>query len=246
MNMKLKRQTVFCVFAHPDDEAFGPGGTIARLARRHRVYVLCATKGQAGKDHGRRAKHDLAERRARELRASAKILGVRKVFFLGFEDGMLSNNLYHRLAANIERLAKRLRPEAFLTHEPRGGSGHIDHIAVSMATSYVFERLPFARLLLQHCLREERARALRKGYFIYVPPGYHRSEIGLVVDTRDVWDEKLAAMKAHASQFHDFKRILKFMRRFPREENFLVRWKGEKAESDRAARGRAARCMLGL
>lgn len=246
MNMKLKRKNIFCVFAHPDDEAFGPGGTIAKLARRHRVYVLCATKGQAGKDRGRRAKHDLAERRAAELRASAKILGVWKVFFLGFEDGTLSNDLYHRLAAKIDRYAKRFRPDVFLTNEPRGGSGHIDHITVSMVTSYVFERIPSARLLLQHCIREERARALRKDYFIYVPPGYRRSEIDLTVDTRDVWEQRMAAMKAHASQFHDLKRILRFAERSPKEEDFLVLLKGMKAGLGRAARGRAARRMLGL
>src|SRR3989344_3021670 len=235
--MRRTDKTILCVFAHPDDEAFGPGGTIARIAKRHRVYLLCATKGQAGKDRGRRAKRDLAERRARELRVSAKILGVRKVFFLGFEDGTLSNNLYHRLAAKIERYAKRLHPEILLTSEPRGGSGHIDHITVSMATSYVFDRLPFVRAMLYYCIREERARALRKGYFIYVPPGYRRSEIDLVVNTRDVGEQKRDAMQAHASQFHDFRRMLRFAERFPKEENFLVRLKGVEKGRGRTARG---------
>ncbi|OHA08432.1 MAG: hypothetical protein A3A44_00805 [Candidatus Sungbacteria bacterium RIFCSPLOWO2_01_FULL_60_25] len=244
--MRLRRKSVLCVFAHPDDEAFGPGGTIAKLAKRHRVYLLAATKGQAGKDRGRRATRDLARRRATELRASAKILGVRKVFFLGFADGALSNNLYHRLAASIERYARRFRPEVFMTHEPRGGSGHLDHIAVSMAVSYVFERLPFVRALLYSCLRAERARALRKGYFIYVPPGYRRSEIDLRVDTRDVWEQRVEAMQAHASQSHDLKRILRFAERFPKEENFLVLLKGARAGLGRAARGAAARRMLGL
>src|SRR3989344_2070722 len=184
--MRRTDKTILCVFAHPDDEAFGPGGTIAKIARRHRVYLLCATKGQAGKDRGARAKRDLAACRAAELRASAKILGVAKVSFLGFEDGTLSNNLYHRLAAKVEHYAKRLKPDAFLTHEPRGISGHIDHITVSMVVSYVFLRVPSARLLLQYCLREERAAAM-KNYFIYFPPGYSRAAVDLVARTNDVW-----------------------------------------------------------
>lgn len=217
-------KTVFCIFAHPDDEAFGPGGTIAKLTKRHRVYVLSATKGQAGEDKGKKARHDLGERRARELLRSAKILGARRVFFLGFQDGELSNSQYHKLAGKIERLAKRLKPEIFLTFEPHGISGHIDHITVSMVTNFVFERLPFVRTLLLACRTKERARAM-KGYFIYVPPGYSRSEIDLIVDVRDAWDTKLRAMLAHESQFPDGKRILKFARGFPKEEYFLVRSK---------------------
>lgn len=217
-------RTVAGIFAHPDDEAFGPGGTIALFARRNTVYLLSATKGQAGKDRGRKARRDLGERRARELAASAKILGVKKVYFLGFEDGTLSNNLYHALAAKIIAKLKPLRPEILLTTEPLGGSGHLDHIAVAMVTNYVFDRLPSAKILLQVCRTEERARAARK-YFIYVPPGYRRSEIDLVVDIRPVWGQKLAAMMAHRSQIHDMRRALAFARRFPKEEYFLIRAK---------------------
>ncbi len=40
---------ILMVFAHPDDETFRPGGTLALLARRGvRVQVLTATRGQAG------------------------------------------------------------------------------------------------------------------------------------------------------------------------------------------------------
>ena len=38
-----------CIFAHPDDEAFGPGGTIAKFAKKRPVYLICATKGESGK-----------------------------------------------------------------------------------------------------------------------------------------------------------------------------------------------------
>lgn len=217
-------RTIAGIFAHPDDEAFGPGGTIALLAKRNAVYLLSATKGQAGKDRGKKARRDLGERRARELVASARILGVRKVYFLGFEDGMLSNNLYHTLAEKIIAALKLLRPEILLTTAPLGGSGHLDHIAVAMVTNYVFDRLPSAKILLQICRTEERARAARK-YFIYVPPGYRRGAIDLAVDVRAVWGQKLAAMMAHRSQLHDIRRALAFAKRFPKKEYFLIRAK---------------------
>ena len=111
-------KTVVCIFAHPDDEAFGPGGTIAKFAKRHRVYILSATKGEAGEDSERQGQSTLARRRAEELRTAARILGARNVYFLGFKDGALSNNLYHALAAKIEVHLKRLRPEVLMTFEP--------------------------------------------------------------------------------------------------------------------------------
>lgn len=50
-NINLMGKKIVCIFAHPDDEAFGPGGTIALLAKKNDVYILCATKGEAGQHH---------------------------------------------------------------------------------------------------------------------------------------------------------------------------------------------------
>lgn len=223
--MKLPtKKTIMCIFAHPDDEAFGSGGTIAKLARTNDVYLICATKGEAGKESGKRGSRGLGNIREAELLRSAKVLGVKKVFFLGFKDGELCNNLYHKLAAKIEVILKRHRPEILMTHEPRGGSGHIDHITVSMVVSYAAGRLSFVKTVLQHCITEKRA-AKNKGYFIYVPPGYKKSEIDLVVDVRDVWEIKIKAMMQHWSQMHDVKRILRLSKGFPKEEYFLIKGK---------------------
>jgi len=220
-----KRLALAAIFAHPDDEAFGPGGTLARFAKKNDVYILCATKGQAGKDSRSAQKRTLGDVRADELRRSAKILGVKKVFFLDYEDGMLSNSIYHELAGRIARILKKITPEIILTFEPRGISGHIDHIAVSMISSFVYERMRGAEVILYHCITKERAEAQKKGYFIYIPPGYRRDEIDLVVHTKDVWDVKVRAMREHTSQAHDILRILKRAEKFPKEEYFLLRAK---------------------
>src|SRR3989344_4769755 len=139
------KQKIVCVFAHPDDEAFGPGGTIAEFSKTHNVYIICATKGEAGGfDHEK----NIAGIREKEMLASAKILGVREVRFLGFIDGKLCNEIYHQLADKITKYLEKIQPETLLTFEPRGVSGHIDHVTVSMVTSYVFERLSFVKKLL--------------------------------------------------------------------------------------------------
>jgi LmbE family N-acetylglucosaminyl deacetylase len=158
-----------CIFAHPDDEAFGPGGTIALQAKERDVYVICVTDGDAGQNSSEETR-DLGTVRKEELLRSTNILGVKEVFFLGYKDGYLSNALYHEIAKNILHIISPLQPDTLLTFEPRGVSGHIDHIAVSMITSYVFEKAAFVHKLLYYCITTQ-SRALQEPYFIYFPPG---------------------------------------------------------------------------
>lgn len=216
------RKSVVCIFAHPDDEAFGPSGTIYKLAQENDVYILCATRGQAGQDSRSETSVRLTTQRAHELQESAKHLGVKKVYFLGFIDGTLSNNLYHKLAEKIRGHLEKLKPEIVLTFEPHGVSGHIDHITISMATTFVVKKLEFVKELWYYCITNERAK-MRENYFIYFPPGYKRSEIDKVVDVGDVWDIKVRSMRFHESQKHDADRILKDADKSPKEEYFLVK-----------------------
>lgn len=218
-----KKPTVVCVFAHPDDEAFGPSGTIHKLTKTHDVYILCATRGQAGQDSFKESKNSLTHRRAQELKNSAKILGVKKVFFLGFKDGTLSNNLYHKLASKVQAHLENLDPEIVITYEPHGISGHIDHITVNFVTQFVlrdFRRN--VKELWMYCIQKGREE-FRNTYFVYFPQGYEKSQIDKTIDVADVWDIKVEAMHAHKSQIHDAKEVLRVAAKFPKEEYFLVR-----------------------
>lgn len=219
----MKIKNCLAVFAHPDDEAFGPSGTLALLAKEYNVYLLCATKGEAGAG-GKNA----GIIREQELLASAKFLGIKEVHFLGFEDGTLCNNLYHKLADAIKPYLEKYRPERVITFERLGVSGHIDHITVSMVTTFLFEKLKFIKELWYFC-NDKSYRKFVPPYFIYFPEGYDRDKVDERVDVSSVWDRKVAAAKAHASQKHDFDRIFKVysllnkLRLFRKEELFLVR-----------------------
>lgn len=223
MKVTQKPKTIVCIFAHPDDEAFGPGGTIAQLARENDVYVICATKGEAGKCEPNR-ETPLEHQRAEELQASARVLGVKEVFFLGFRDGELCNNKYHELAEKIEEVLNRLRPEEIMTFELLGVSGHIDHITISMVSSFVFERLEFIKKIWYFCISQEMVQK-HEHYFIYIPPGYKLSEVNLINDVTDAWDLKLQAMREHKSQSDDADMLLKNMGDLLKQEMFLVRKK---------------------
>lgn len=218
--MIFMKKTIVCIFAHPDDESFGPAGTIAKYAKTNDVYLLCATKGEAG-EKNIEDRRKLGEIRAEELTNSAKILGIKKVYFLGFEDGTLCNNLYHKLADKIREKLEELKPEVVMTYEPKGVSGHIDHITVGMVTMFVSRKLSFIKTILQYCTLKKYSK-FRKDYFIYFPPGYHLSEIDKIVDTKDVWEIKVKAMNAHKSQIHDIKRVLSMQKKMPKREYFLI------------------------
>lgn len=217
--MKAK---LICVFAHPDDEAFGPGGTIAQFSQTRDVYILCTTKGEAG---GFNQDKNIASVREKELIDSAKILGVKEVKFLGFRDGKLSNSNYHAVAKKIKSYLEKIRPDTLLTFEPRGVSGHLDHVAVSMVTSYLFEHLKFVKKLLYYCHLDWQVKIIKtflKDYFVYFPPGYKSTEINLTVNIGSVWKIKERAMKVHLSQIHDVRRILAFQKLMPKKEYFMT------------------------
>ena len=216
------KSKIVCIFAHPDDEAFGPGGTIATFAKTQEVYLICATKGEAGNKMG---KSNLANIRVKELKASAKILGIRRVFILNFKDGSLSNSTYHKLAKQIKKIIETIHPETLLTFEPKGISGHIDHIAVSMVTTFIFYKIPYLKKLFYYCHIRQQVKLILKiigDYFIYFPPGYDPSQVNRTVRVKGVWKQRINAILAHRSQMADTKKILSFLDQTPQLEHFLV------------------------
>lgn len=193
-------KTIVGIFAHPDDESFGPGGTLAQLAKENDVYVICVTGGDAGQNGRKGTTRSLSAIRRDELKLASKILGIKKRFCLKFEDGTLSNNLYHDIAGEIEKIIKRLKPDILITFEPRGLSGHIDHITVSMVTTFVFKKNPWIKTLMYYCILDKRREKYLDDYFIYFPEGYPLNQIDKVVNTSKTFDQKIEAIKAHKSQ----------------------------------------------
>lgn len=219
---------LLAVFAHPDDEAFGPAGFIALEAKRRFVHLVCVTNGAAGKNslEGKEkecTEEKLTEIRKKELQKSASILGVKSVQFLEYKDGSLCNGLYHEIAEKIQKIIDDIQPESILTFEQKGLSGHIDHITVSMICSYLFRQNKKIQSLYLYAIPESRQDMKRtKNYFIYYPKGYRDEEIHKTVSTESVWMIKKKAMLAHASQKHDSSAILGRIEKLPKEEHFII------------------------
>ena len=121
------------VFAHPDDESMGPGGTLAKYADAgHDVAVVTATEGGAGRLYKERPKDDagreeLKRVRREETAAACAVLGIRHLGFLGWEDGGLHQRDILQAEKVIAEIIRREKPDVVLTFHPSGISYHRDH-----------------------------------------------------------------------------------------------------------------------
>ena len=125
------------VFAHPDDEAFGLAGSLARAVAAGRfVALVCATRGEAGEisDPALATRETLARVREGELRAAAAAVGVRDITFLDYVDGHLPEANPEEAIGRIVRQLRRLRPAVLVTFAANGVYGHPDHMAIHRFT----------------------------------------------------------------------------------------------------------------
>lgn len=140
--MSAKRR-LMAVLAHPDDEALGVGGTLAKYASEGvDVRLVTATRGDAGRFRGYRSGEDghpgpaaVGRIREGELRAAAAVLGLRNVSVLGHPDGQLDRAVPREVIGQIVAEVRRFRPDVVVTFGPDGTYGHPDHIAISQFTT---------------------------------------------------------------------------------------------------------------
>jgi len=214
------KKSVFCIIAHPDDEAFGPAGTLAILGKTEDVHVICVTDG-ASDPRFHSGGTSLAKIRAAELKASAHALGIHHVHFLHYQDGTLCNNLYHDVADKITLLVKKYHPSLLITNELRGVSGHLDHVAVGMITSFVYRENTEIDAIWYNCVSRAVSESMSE-YFVYFPKGFVRDEVDMVVDISSVFTQKVAAAVCHESQKKDADRAVRRWMDSPKEEWFIV------------------------
>ena len=126
------------IFAHPDDESMGMGGTLAKYAAEGvETYYVCGTRGERGwfglEEHYP-GPHALGEIRARELENAVRELGVQGLSFLDYIDGALDQADPGEAIGKIAAHIRRVRPQVVVTFPPDGNYGHPDHIAVGQLT----------------------------------------------------------------------------------------------------------------
>ncbi|NIS80371.1 MAG: GlcNAc-PI de-N-acetylase [Anaerolineales bacterium] len=144
---------LLAVLAHPDDESFGLGGTLALYAQHNvETHLICATRGEVGEVDPDllQGYENIAKLREDELLCAASILGIKDIHYLDYRDsGMpgspenqhpdaLASARLDDVAARITSLIRQIRPQVVVTFDPYGGYGHPDHIAVQRACTEAF------------------------------------------------------------------------------------------------------------
>lgn len=190
---------LLAIFAHPDDESFRCGGTLA-LAARHgvRVHLLTATRGEAGipDDSPMYRPEELAQVRMQELRCACRALGIAQPRILDYRDGHLEQCDMEELTRTILDEIETVHPQVLMSFRADGLSGHPDHIAVGRCVAAAFERAEEVAALYTVVVPRSLAEQLELKSVQGVPDEW----ITLTVDVSAVWKTKMAAIRCYATQ----------------------------------------------
>lgn len=130
---------LLAVFAHPDDESMGMGGTLAKYsAECVETYYLCASRGERGwfgPEEQNPGLDALGQIRTGELENAVKELGMTGLYFLDYMDGEVDKAHHTEAIGSIVSHIRRIKPQVIVTFPPDGNYGHPDHIAVGQFAS---------------------------------------------------------------------------------------------------------------
>ena len=224
--------TIVFVHAHPDDEASGTSGSMARASDEgHRVVLVVATDGDHGTaPEGLEDGRTVAEHRQEEVAQSAKVLGIARVAWLGYADSGMSGwpqnsapNAF--MNADLDEAAGRLAAvldeedaDVVTGYDWHGGYGHPDHVMVHRVVRRAVELAARRPRLLEVTMNRDAMRAMFEAAKAAGmnedwdpdgpgddgnPIGTPEAEIHLRVDVLPYLDRKRGALQAHASQTTD-------------------------------------------
>ena len=196
----MQPERLLAIFAHPDDETFRPGGTLAILARQGvQVQVLTSTRGEAGScgEPPLCTVDELPCVRERELHCACAALGIHSMRLMDYLDGHLQEANRETLVKRILSVVDEVKPQVMLSFGPDGISGHPDHVIIGGCASEAFQRA--AQVAALYTVAVPFSLAQRSGMRQLQP--VPDEAIALTVDISSAWDAKQAAMRCHATQW---------------------------------------------
>jgi bacillithiol biosynthesis deacetylase BshB2 len=187
----MKQKHVLVVFPHPDDESFGPAGTIANFTKSGiPVTYACLTLGEMGRNMGNPPfanRESLPQLRKQELIDACEILGIKDLRMLGFRDKTIEFEDEIEVIAAIKKIIVEVQPSLIITHYP-GHGVHPDHDATARATVAAVKELSTEKRPELHCMAITKNREQMLG------------KPQIVNQVTEMMDIKVAAIKAHRSQ----------------------------------------------
>jgi LmbE family N-acetylglucosaminyl deacetylase len=130
---------LLAVFAHPDDESMGMGGTLAKYSAEgvdtHLVSASRGERGWFGPEDENPGLDILGQTREVELQNAVNALGMKSLNFLDYIDGEVDKADHAKAISRIVTHIRRIKPQVVVTFPPDGNYGHPDHIAIGQFTS---------------------------------------------------------------------------------------------------------------
>lgn len=197
MHEQTEPRRALVIGAHPDDNEFGAGGTIAKLAANHwDITFIIATNGNKGSHDPLMSPYRLSDMREQEQQAAAERLGVKQVLFLRNNDGELEHS--SALRAEFALYIRHFKPQLVFTHDPwKHYMLHPDHRAVGFA---VIEGLVSAR---DHLFMPGLSQI---GIAVWRPEAlllWSAEQPDYYEDISDYVELKIAALREHHTQLDD-------------------------------------------
>lgn len=197
----MNGKRILAVFAHPDDETFRAGGTLALLNKLgFHVHLLTVTRGEGGTcgNPPLCTADELPLVRSQELRCACRALGLEPPIILSYPDGQLSSIEPAKVLADILEVIDRIQPQSIISFGKDGLSGHPDHIAIGQYALNAFYEHKLIRSFYALAVPKSIAEKLGMKQIYSLPD----DRITHTIDVSKVWDAKLNAIRCHQTQIH--------------------------------------------
>lgn len=214
---------ILVVYAHPDDESFGPSAVLAKYAREGATIAgLFATRGEHGNSvlEPAPSPEELGRLRERDLRDAAAVIGFTGLDVFSYKDGTLSRVPEGELEDRVMEAIRRERPEVMITFGPGGITGHPDHLAIHRAATAAFYRARAdglgVRELYYDAVGPDAARELS---LENLPDGRPNTWI----DVSETYPVKIEALRVHGRHVLDAREMAERLEREPQPVASLYR-----------------------
>lgn len=221
-----KKLTLAAIVAHPDDEAFGTGGTLTKYANEGvDVHLIVATRGEAGRavNPNIEPTHPISLLREQELRCACRHFGINHLHLLGYMDGQTAMVPPGEAVYKLVSLLRSIKPQVVLSFGPEGIYGHFDHLVVHRWATAAVDLAADAnwwpdvepvhqvdkfyhRAMPQQQVDQMQESSGRAAVFMDGIPfpftGYPKDKITTVIDTRHYTQAKLNGIRCYISQIN--------------------------------------------
>jgi len=217
---------ILAVFAHPDDESYGPAGTLAKASRNGNIVsLLTLTRGESGTVGISKnfSDDELAQIRHREVLQAAKILGIQRVQIHNLSDNKLQDTPNEEGVDIIKKEINRFKPDSVITYHENGISGHPDHLAVTNWTVEAAKSIPQSPSIFLYGF--DRLQTSMITFQKLFPIANH--EITHRINVANYIDQKIAAIRCHKTQesvWHQFEKQKIDFKKFAEWDVFVQKW----------------------